>query len=256
MPRFAARVKIAARLTPLRQHGSDIRYASQMRTLVTIAILALSSPTVSAQSDTLTVRPFTEGIGGSVLLTNHGFGIGALARTGIFEQTSLVIEVSLGAGKDEREQEFFAGPFGETVTPFKRNYFLMLPVTAAIEQRLWTDTIEDNFRPFVQLGVGPVLGYQWPYFDDLNENGIRDPDEPLRGPLNFSGGSFRYGLSGIVSLGAYFGDAGANTIGVRIGYAMQYFTEPVDLMEPRPEIENASRQWFGSPVITIHLLGW
>jgi len=197
---------------------------------------------------------YESGIGGALLLTNHGFGIGGVFRHGLFGSTSLIVDASIGAGKDEREQEFFAGPFGETVTPFKRHYFLMMPVTVGLEQRMWATSIEDNFRPFVQLTGGPVLGYQWPYFDDLNDNGIRDPGEPVRGPFDLSGGSFRLGVGGLVAFGAYFGEGDGNTLGLRIGYAAQYFHEPVDLMEPRPEIVGPSKQYFGTPSVAFLLL--
>jgi hypothetical protein len=219
-----------------------------------LVLLLAATPAAVAQNDTLDVRPLTDGIGGSLLLTNHGFGIGGLFRTGIGESTSLVLEASLGVGKDEREQEFFSGPFGETVTPFKRNNFLMLPLTIGLEQRLWSAAIADDFRPFVQLAVGPVVGYQWPYFEDFNENGIRDPGEPLRGTFDLRDGSFRFGSAGIAGFGAYFGEAGERTIGLRIAYAVQYFLQPVDLLEPRPQIEEPSRQFFATPVITLHLL--
>lgn len=226
-----------------------------MPPLSLLLILALAAtPAAMAANDTLEVRPLTDGIGGSLLLTNHGFGIGGLFRTGIGESTSLVLEASLGVGKDEREQEFFTGPFGETVTPFKRNHFLMMPLTLGLERRLWAEAIEDGFRPFLQLAAGPVVGYQWPYFEDHDGNGIREPGEPLRGSLDLRGGAFRFGWAGIGGFGAYFGEAGDRTFGLRIAYAVQYFLEPVDLLEPRPQIEQPSRQFFATPVITVHLL--
>jgi hypothetical protein len=250
-------MKIAAGCTPFQGFGSVRPYASPMRMLAILAAFVFATaPAGLAQQDSLSVRPFTEGLGGSVLLTNHGFGIGGLWRLGLASNTSLVLEASLGAGKDEREQEFFSGPFGETVTPFKLNNFLMLPVTLGLEQRLWADAIEDNFRPFIQGGAGPVAGFQWPYFEDHNSNGIREPDEPRRGPFDFRDGSFRFGTAAIIAVGAYFGEGDRNTIGVRIGYAMQYFLEPVELLERRPQIEQSSRQFFGTPVLTLHVLAF
>jgi hypothetical protein len=203
--------------------------------------------------DTLRTPSYATGFGGTVLLTNSGFGFGGLVRYGVGRTTSLVAEASLGAGKDEREQEFFTGPFGETVTPFKRHHFLMVPLGAGIEQRLWARAIEDDFRPFLLALAGPVFGYQWPYFDDINANGIRDPGEPKRGAFDLSGGSFRLGVGGVLALGAYFGD-GPSAVGLRIGYAAQYFPEPVELLEPRPEIERPDRRYFGTPVVSFHFL--
>lgn len=190
-----------------------------------------------------------------MLLTNHGFGLGGIVRLRLAEHTSAVIDLSITAGKDAREQEFFVGPFGETITLFKRNRFLMMPLHVGLEQRLWPVAIEDDFRPFVHIGGGPVLGYQWPYFDDLNDNGRRDPGEPTRGAFDLRGGSFRTGVASTASFGAYFGSGRGNTVGLRLGYAVQYFFQDVQLLEERPEIERSSRRFFGSPVITLHLIG-
>jgi len=217
----------------------------------------LAAPPAAAQltlpSDTLSGSVYGSSAGGALSLSNYGFGASGALRHPLSGAASLVVEFGLGAGKDEREQEFFTGPFGETVTPFKRHHFLMLPFTLGVEQRLWAEAIEDDFRPFFLIGSGPVLGYQWPYFEDENGNGIRDPGEPKRAALDLRGGSFRFGWGGTVGLGAYFGD-GPGAVGLRIGYAAQYFTEPVELLEPRPEIERPERRFFGTPVVSFHVL--
>src|SRR5690606_16387192 len=90
------------------------------------------------------------GLGATILLTNYGFGLGAVYRGAVGEATSLVAEVSVSAGKDDREQEFFVGFYGDTVVPFKRSYFLMAPLHVGLERRLFRAAIEDSFRPFVQ----------------------------------------------------------------------------------------------------------
>lgn len=228
-----------------------------MRNLL-LLLMVLMSARVAAQETPVTPLAPDRHDGGSgvtLILTNYGFAFGGLFRAGIAPSTSFVIDVSIGSGKDEREQEFIVGPFGETVTLFKRHSFLMLPVNIGFDQRLFAETIEDNFRPFLQTTIGPVFGYQWPYFDDLNENGIRDAGEPRRGAFELGGGDFRFGLGGAIGMGAYFGE-GRRAMGIRINYAAQYFLEPVELLELRPEIDNPSRQFFGSPSVSLHLLIW
>lgn len=195
------------------------------------------------------------GLGASLLLTNYGFGLGALYRVALGEATSLVAELSIGSGKDEREQEFFVGFFGDTVVPYKRHSFLMAPLHVGVERRLFRDTIEDDFRPFVQLLGGPAVGFQWPYFDDANGNGVQDGDERRLGALAGIGdGSFRLGIGGTVAFGAYFGESRRSTQGLRIGYVGSYFFRAVELLEPRPEVESPNRHFFGTPVVSLHLL--
>ena len=161
----------------------------------------------------------------------------------------------MGSGKDEREQEFFVGFFGDTVVPFKRSYFLMAPLHVGLERRLFRESIEDSFRPFVQVLGGPALGLQWPYFEDENGNGIRDGDERKLGVLaGLDSGSFRLGVGGTLAIGAYFGESRRATQGFRIGYLGSYFFEDVDLLEPRNEVESPTQRFFGTPVVSLYLV--
>jgi hypothetical protein len=197
---------------------------------------------------------YGSGVSGAFLLTEFGLGAGGALRAGVGRGTSLLVEASLGAGRDEREQQFFVGLFGETVTPLKRNYALLLPVTVGVEQRVFRHAIEDSFRPFVEVTGGPALGYQWPYFDDVDGDGVRDDDEERLGPWGGLGrGQFRFGVGGTFAVGAYFG-RGRTARGLRFGYAASYFPTPIDLLEEDPDVERPSRRFFGTPVVSFHLL--
>lgn len=195
------------------------------------------------------------GIGATILLTNYGFGLGGVYRQALGESTSFVAEVTIGSGKDEREQEFFVGFFGDTVVPFKRSNFLILPLHVGLERRLFRSSVEDGFRPFMQVLGGPAVGFQWPYFDDENRDGVRDSGEDKLGILSGLGdGSFRAGLGGTLAFGAYFGESRRATQGIRIGYTASYFFEAVELLEPRPEVESPTQHFFGTPVVSLHLV--
>jgi len=238
-----------------------------VRCLLLAAVLALPAAPVAAQGgaappDTATyvlapdsaLTPYGSGVGGSMLLTEFGFGAGGAYRYGLGAGTSLLFEAALGAGRDEREQQFFVGLFGETVTPLKRNYVLLLPLHAGVEQRVFRRAVADNFRPFVQLTAGPTLAYQWPYFDDTNGDGVRGDDEARLGPWRGIGrGEVRLGAGGTLAVGAYFG-RGRTVQGLRFGYAASYFPTPVELLEEDPAVEGPSRRFFGTPVVSFHLL--
>jgi hypothetical protein len=232
-----------------------------MRVSLVILLGLLAAAPANAQPDrifppvdTASVS-YGTGSGVAILLNEYGFGLGGLFRAELRPGTSALVEVGLGAGKDAREQQFFVGIFGDTVTPFKRNYVLLAPLHMGVEQRLFREQIEDNFRPFVQLAAGPAAAYQWPYFRDVDEDGLRDEGEELYGPFGgFAEGSFRLGVGGIVSAGAYFGRSRRSAQGIRFGYQAQYFFAPVQLLEPDPEVENPERQFFGTPVVTFYFM--
>jgi hypothetical protein len=215
-----------------------------------LAALAALIPLLSAraaQPDTTDVPGFGSGAGFEVVLTNSGFGLGAYGHLGIGATTSLIGEISLGAGKDEREVKFFGS--GRTFIPHKANYLLVLPAHVGIQQRLFAQSIEDDFRPYLQLTAGPTLGWEYPYFEDENENGVYDEGERTYDAFTaLPKGSLRPGVGGMVAIGANFGTGERAVQGVRLGYVFHYFFDGVQLLEPVIQ----PRQYFlGSPTITL-----
>ena len=188
------------------------------------------------------------------VLTEYGFGLGTALRGRVSDDVSLVAELSVGAGRDEREQRFFVGFFGDTITPFKRNYVLLAPLHAGVERRLFRSSVEDNFRPFVHVSAGPTLAYQWPYFDDADGNGRLNEGEERLGPFGGVGeGEARLGVGGTVALGAFFGRSRSTTQALRFGLQGTYFPVEVDLLEIDDRVEQPSRKQFWTPVVTFHV---
>ncbi len=234
-----------------------------MRAIALVILSLCAAATAISQPDEIfpeavadsTMALYGTGGGLSIQLNESGFGLGGLYRAKVGASASGIIEINLAVAKDPREQQFFVGLFGDTVTPFKRNYMLLAPLHVGVEQRVLSGQIEDNFRPYVQVSAGPTFGYQWPYFADMNNNGLREADEALNGLLGGIGdGQFRLGAGGTVALGAYFGRGRRTTQGVRIGYTGSYFFKDVELLEPDPAIESPSRRFIGSAVVSFHLI--
>lgn len=230
--------------------------------LFVLAALAACAGRASAQVGTdiapplpdTTAERYTSSIALLLQLTEDGLGVGAASRIGLSRDVSFTLETGIGAARDEREQQFFIGFFGQTITPFKRNYALIMPFHPGVEVRLLRETIEDNFRPFVSANVGPSLAVQWPYFLDVNQNGLRDPGEERLGAIGgIDDAAVRLGVGGSVALGAYFGRNKRSAQGLRFGFTAHYFPTPVDLLELEPDIETPSRKWFLTPVVTFHV---
>src|SRR5690606_32183753 len=184
-----------------------------------------------------------------VLVTNNGFGLGGYYSRAINEATSLWVEASLGPGKDEQELKLF-NRFGGGFVQFKRNYFLMLPIAVGAQRRLFRESIEDNFRPYVQISGGPTLGWEDPYFEDANGNERFDEFTERRYGVftALPKGDMRFGLGGTLALGAYFGLSRRVTQGIRFGYSFTYFFEGVQLLEPAVK---EPQQFFGTPAISL-----
>jgi hypothetical protein len=191
---------------------------------------------------------YGSGFGAEILLTNSGFGLGGYYNRSMTDATSFMAEFSLGAGKDERELKFFR--FGSSYIPKKANYLLMMPIQLGATHRLFRDTIEDNFRPYVQVTAGPTFGWEYPYFDDLNRNGEYDAGEEQTydsiGAL--PKGELRFGMGGTIAIGAHFGSSKRVAQGIRIGYSVTRFFEGIQLLEPQVQ---EAQHVFGTPTITL-----
>lgn len=236
-------------------------YVSPMRAsplLLGLIALAVASST-AAQTDLPPPPPDTTAAryGSSTALafhlTEYGLGAGATGRTRLTDDLSIAVELGIGAGRDEREQRFLVGFFGESVIPFKRNYVLLAPLHIGLEQRLFRRTVEDNFRPFVHASIGPTLALQWPYFEDRNADGRRDEGEETLGVFQgLRDAEPRLGIGGTVAVGAAFG-RGRTMQSIRFGLGTDIFPGRVDLLEDSPEVESPSRQAFWTPVVSFHV---
>ena len=203
--------------------------------------------------DTTAAR-FGTSVALALRLSEDGLGAGAEARTRLTDDLAFVFETALSAARDEREQQFFVGLLGETVTPLKRSYAVVLPVHVGVERRLFRRTVEDNVRPFVALTAGPTLALQWPYFDDRNGDGIRDAGEDRLGPLaGLDRAGLRLGAGGTLALGVAVGGARRAVQSLCFGFTGHVFPSRVDLLEPLPGVESPSRRTFWTPTVSFNV---
>lgn len=202
-----------------------------------------AEPNTTDQAD----NPYGSGLGFQILLTNSGFGLGGYFFRSINTSTSFMADISLGAGKDERELKFFR--FGSSFIPNKANYLLMMPIQAGLIHRLFRNAIEENFRPYVQVTAGPTIGWEYPYFNDENGNGQFDREEDTFDSIGaLPKGDLRMGIGGTIAVGAHFGLSRKVTQGVRIGYSFTHFLQGIQLLEPQVQ---EAQQFFGTPTITL-----
>ncbi len=225
-----------------------------MALVAALGSTARAQPTAALPPDTTAARLGTS-VALALRLTEDGLGAGAEARTRLTDDLSFVFETALGAARDAREQQFFVGLFGETVTPLKRSYALLLPLHVGLERRLFRASVEDNVRPFVAATAGPTFAAQWPYFADANGDGIRDAGEDRLGPFDgLSDAKLRLGAGGTLAVGVAFGGgAGRGVQSLRFGLTAHVFPNRVDLLEPRPDVADASRRTFWTPTVSFNV---
>jgi len=184
-----------------------------------------------------------------VLLTNSGFGLGAYTGRSLGTDLAIQLEASLAAVKDEREVAFF-DRFGRRDVPNKANYLIEIPILLNLERQVFSSRIENNFRPFLSISAGPLLGWVYPYFDDENANGRLDDGESTFDVVSgISEGALQSGVAGSISFGARFGTPGQSGYGVRFGYRFSRFSEPIALLE---EEIKAPERFYGTPIILLY----
>ena len=173
----------------------------------------VSAQTPGVAADTLSTN--TSGgrpaLGLQVVLNNSGFGLGVYFSNELSGTFRYTIETSLGAAKDEREVAFF-DRLGSRGVPNKSNYLLEIPVHVGLERRFFRAQIEDNFRPFLLMKAGPLLGWAYPYFEDKNKNGQLDTNEhPFDVLSGITHGHIEAGISVGLFVGAHFGAPGTTS---------------------------------------------
>ncbi|MEX2395493.1 MAG: hypothetical protein WD491_00645 [Balneolales bacterium] len=197
------------------------------------------------------------GLGFSVQLHNFGAGIGGQYQRILGPYTEATISLQMSSLKDETEQSF--NYFGQQLIPNKYNRVLTAPAMVGLKHRLFSEYLDDNFRPFVQGKVGPAITFVYPYFDDYNNDGYMTNQFPNDIFQGWGDGYFTWGTSGYVSMGIDFGDNISRIQSVNFGYSFFYYAEGLQVMEPEvdprfsePGATGADPiKFFGSPQISF-----
>ncbi len=157
-----------------------------------------------------------------VLVSNDGFGLGTFYRREFTQDLFGFVIFSISEAKDEREFEQFDPYFyGVSYVPGKLQRFLVMPLIFGVQYRLFREDITDNFRPFVNAGVGPTLIFAAPFVElSRSTTGVLIPTQ-IEFFRSLGRGQPHYTASAFVGVGANFGTERANVLGVNFRY---YFT--------------------------------
>jgi len=213
---------------------------------------------------------FQEGLRTGALIrfgvTDNGMGVGGEYRKITNRFTELVLSAEIGSVRDSREQLFNSYYFGQ-IAPNKYKRVMSVPIMIGWRQRMFADTFDDNFRLNIVGMAGSSFAMIYPYFDDINENGIHDQNEIyydiFRGLDQME---TKLGTSGKIAVGIDFGEKFKRISTFEFGYHFQYFSGGIQVMQPNAyEIKmNTSggyelaigpglskQSFFGTPVISL-----
>lgn len=190
--------------------------------------------------------------GVDIMASDGGFGLGLFYRREISPDLSWFSTFSISEAKDEREVEQYDPYTGLTFVPGKLNRFLVLPLYAGIQYRLFREDIVDTFRPFVNAAVGPTMIYTMPFAKIGNTGGILTVDQ-----VDFfkaiGMGRPHYTIGGYIGFGANFGAERGSVFGVNFRYYVVTLLNgslPSTYNQYNGNIEGTKKD-FGGVVITI-----
>lgn len=259
---------------------------------VLLASLLLISPQVYAQFGEPPVKEkdkprnlfdegYKSGFGFTFNLSDFGFGAGGQFRKGLSSYTELTATFKIASLRDPSEQTFVDYNFGFRTIPNKYKRVISFPLYIGLKKRIFAEDISDNFRVFTTMAAGPVYALSYAYFKDSNNNGFRENNFIVFGfeeRINdiftgFDDSASHWGFGGEAAIGIDFGENFANLSSLQFGYTMNYFSEGIQILEPRQPTfngqqpaydengnvitvpDNDPRKYFGSAQITF-VFGW
>ncbi len=177
---------------------------------------------------------FRNAWGVDILISNGGFGLGGFYRHEFVRDFSGFASISVSEAKDDREVEYFDYYTQTYYSPGKTNRFLVIPMVFGVEQRLFSNQIMDNFRPYLSAALGPTLIYSTPYREEF---------------FNSLGkGHANYTVGGYIGAGAYFGSDRSTLLGINIRYYYVPFSAGIESLEAGPP-----KKEFGGFFITVNV---
>lgn len=174
-----------------------------------------ASPAALAQ------QPSPNHWGFDVLVSSDGFGLGAFYRRDVTPDISWFLSFSVSESKDSKEVERIDPYTGQSFVPGKLNRFMVLPLMAGLQYRIFREEIMDTFRPYLNAGVGPTMIYAMPFstITYVGEGYVQADQIEFFKSIGM--GKAHYTMSAYVGVGANFGNEKTNALGVNFRY---YFT--------------------------------
>ena len=227
---------------------------------------------------------YSSGFGFNFLMNNFGFGTGMEFRRVIAPQSEIMASLRITSLRDPTEQTFTDVFFGQQVVPNKYQRALAFPLMLGLRQRVFADTINDDYRFFLSASLGPAAAFSYPYFNDINNNGFREQFQGFVEPINdfftgWSDGSWQWGGAGEIKVAVDIGSNFSRLSSIEFGYFFYYFPDSIQLMMPNQPVlrqnvgpgqsqfifdENGElvlepfydpQSFFGSPQVTF-TFGW
>lgn len=182
-------------------------------------------------------------IAGEFFISESGFGGGFFYGYYINPNTTIFTNIYIGGAREGDEfNQWVSTPDGpEWRVPNKINRLFSIPFMFGLQKFLFSDDLEDSFKPYLIGGVGPTLIIAAPYTEN------REVDGRLTNWFTaFGEADYYLKPGGYLGVGAYFGKILGSLLGAKISYYyIPFGDEGLESQEGRP-VEN-----FGGVFISL-----
>jgi hypothetical protein len=144
--------------------------------------------------------------GVDLIFSEGGFGLGTFYRRNFGQNITGFIDFSISEAKDDREVNYI-DYWGNSFTPNKVNRALLLPLNIGIQYRIFSESLTDNLRPYLTIGVGPSILLTTPYDQEFFSA--------------FGSAKANFAAGGYIGMGTNIGLSKSSLIGLNVRY---YYT--------------------------------
>jgi hypothetical protein len=173
--------------------------------LILISVLPISAQKIGGFAEEKQNIEFpNNALGIDLMIAEGGFGLGGFYRYNYTNTFAGFIDLSISESKHEREIERY-DIWGYPILDYrKKNRVFLLPLNFGIHYRLFSESLTDNLRPYISLGVGPTMFVTTPAKDEFFKS--------------FGKAKALWGAGGYIGLGANFGLSSSSLTGLNIRY--------------------------------------
>jgi hypothetical protein len=196
-----------------------------MKTLLLTLILVIPFLNSNAQGigelapDKKPIKFPNNAFGADIMFSDGGLGLGTFYHKRISQEVTLFSDFSISEAKDAKEFDY-VDIYGNTYTIGKKNRVFLLPINLGMQYRLFENAINDNLRPYVNIGAGPSIVVTSPY--------------DLEFFKAFGKAQAKVTLGGYIGFGANFGLDKSNLVGLNFRYyIIHFFDRGVESLENR-----------------------
>ncbi|MDP2302581.1 MAG: hypothetical protein Q8N03_09195 [Ignavibacteria bacterium] len=157
--------------------------------------------------------------GADIMFGEGGFGLGGFYRKSLSDKFTLFTDLSISEAKDEKEVEY-VDYYGRVYVFGKKNRIFLIPLNLGLQYRLFSESITDNLRPYINFGAGPSMAVTTPYEMEFFSS--------------FKKARAYYTIGGYFGFGANFGLDTKSLMGINIRYyVIHFFGEGIEGLEKR-----------------------